>query len=357
MPVIIEAPADEFGPCSAVEMEAVNQPKPQLKQSEKGFPVRAAVVHSFTAPPRYETFADPVAGEGETLVTVSAAGLHPIVKALAGGRHYSSTGELPLIPGVDGVGRLDDGTRVLFGAARPPFGTFAERSIVRRETCIPIPEVLDDAVVAAMMNPGMSSWAALTLRAGFVRGENVLILGATGSAGHVAVQIAKRLGAGRIVAAGRNREALEKLKSLGADATISLNQEGEALVSAFRAEAAKRIDVVLDYLWGAPAEAVLAAVSQKGPGHAAARIRYIQIGSSAGPNISLEAATLRSSGLELLGSGFGSVSLKKIFQSVAELLDEAVKQPFQIRVAIAPLNEVEARWNAPPSDGRIVFRP
>ena len=319
--------------------------------------MNAAVVDSFEKPPRYAAFADPVPASDEVLVTVTAAGLHPIVKALAKGTHYGSTGLLPFVPGVDGVGRTPDGARVLFGASRPPFGTFAERSLTKPASCTPIPDPLDDATVAAMMNPAMSSWAALEHRAHFVSGESILILGATGSAGQLAVQIARRFGAKRIVAAGRNHKALEETKALGADATISLHQDHHALVSAFRAElAAGKIDVILDYLWGAPAEALLAAIVQKGLDHDAARLRYVQIGNSAGPNITLAAATLRSSGLELLGSGFGSVSMDKIFASLRAVLAEAAERPFQIKVTKAPLRDVEKLWNAP-EDARLVFQP
>src|SRR5882757_3763052 len=215
--------------------------------------MNAAVVSAFERPPRYTTFADPVAGEGEKLVSVSAAGLHPIVKALAKGTHYGSTGELPFIAGIDGVGKLEDGTRVFFGIARSPFGTFAERALAASWVCLPLPEAIDDITAAGIANPAMSSWAALTARAKFAAGESVLILGATGVAGQLAVQVAKRLGARRIIAAGRNPQALEKLKTLGADAVISLEQDQASLVSAFRTEIAEAgIDVVLDYLWASP---------------------------------------------------------------------------------------------------------
>jgi NADPH:quinone reductase-like Zn-dependent oxidoreductase len=320
--------------------------------------MNAASVHAFDKPPRYGSFAEPVADEGEVIVAVSAAGLHQIVKSLASGSHYGSTGELPFIPGVDGVGRLEDGTRVYFGISRSPFGSFAERSVTARWLCFPIPDALDDAAVAAMINPGMSSWAALTIRAQFIAGESVLILGATGVAGQLAVQIAKRLGAKRIVAAGRNAQALKECERLGADAAISLEQGREDLVSAFRREFAEnKIDVVLDYLWAAPAETVLEAISQKGLKHAAARIRYLQIGSVAGPTISLPGATLRSSGLEMYGSGFGSVSMEKIFQSLAEFLTEAARRPFQMKTKAVPLCDVETMWKVTESGTRLVFIP
>jgi len=320
--------------------------------------MNAAVVHAFDALPRYESFGDPAAGEGEVIVEVRAAALHQVVKGIASGKHYASTGTLPMIPGIDGVGRLTDGARVYFGISRPPFGTFAERSVTRRHLCLPLPDSLDDVTVAAMMNPGMSAWAPLTARTQFAAGESILILGATGVAGQLAVQVARRLGARRVVAAGRHPEALAQLQSLGADAVISLSVERDALVSAFREEFARgKIDVVLDYLWGSPAEAVLAAISQRGLQHDASRIRYVQVGSSAGPAISLQAATLRSSDLELLGSGFGSVSITRIFEVLADFLKEAAKGPFQIKTKTASLRDVESLWHASEQGVRLVFLP
>jgi NADPH2:quinone reductase len=320
--------------------------------------MKAAIVESFAKPPRYGSFADPVAEAGEVLVAVEAAGLHPIVKALANGTHYGSTGALPFVPGVDGAGRLEDGTRVYFGISRPPFGTFAERAVTTRELSIAMPEGLDAATAAGIANPGMSSWVALKFRAQFRAGESVLILGATGAAGQLAVQIAKRLGARRVIAAGRNAAALAAVKGLGADAVISLEQPREALVEAFRSEIAEHgVDVVLDYLWGEPAEAVLAAIAQKGLSHAARRIRFVQIGQSAGATITLAAATLRSSGVELLGSGFGSASMKEIFAALAEFFAEAAKTPFVTQVKTVALADVESLWNAPESGARLVFVP
>ncbi len=320
--------------------------------------MHAAVVHAFDAPPRYTTFANPVAAEGELPVTVTAAGLHPIVKALANGTHYGSTGELPFVPGVDGVGRLADGSRVYFGISRSPYGTFAERALAANWMCIPLPESLDDATAAGIANPAMSSWAALTGRAKFVAGESVLILGATGVAGRLAVQITSRLGARRVIAVGRNPQALEMLKELGADAVISLDQEHDPLVAAFRREYADAgVDVVLDYLWGHPAECVLEAISQKGLRKASSRVRFVQIGESAGGTISLRAASLRSSGLELLGSGFGSASLNQLRAAIEEFFKVAATEPFAFNMKTAPLSDIEALWNSTEQGTRLVFQP
>jgi NADPH:quinone reductase-like Zn-dependent oxidoreductase len=320
--------------------------------------MNAAVIHAFNEPPRYTTFADPVPAEGEAIVKVMAAGLHPIVRALANGTHYGSAGVLPFIPGVDGVGRLEDGSVVFFGASRPPFGTFSELAVTARGMCIPIKEGLDPVTVAAIANPGMSSWVALTRRARFVAGERVLILGATGIAGQLAVQIAKHLGAGRVIAAGRNRAALERARELGADAIIPLDQERESLISSIRREAEQTgIDIVLDYVWGVPAEVALEALSQKGMRHAVTRIRFVQIGNSAGPTITLSAATLRSTAIELLGSGFGSASMDEIFRALAEFFELAARATLKIDLKAVPLREVESIWKDPERDVRFVFVP
>jgi len=309
--------------------------------------MNAAVVQSFATAPVHTTFDTPVAKEGEHLVTVKAAALHQIVKALANGSHYGSTGELPFIP---------DGSRIYFGVGRPPYGSFAQQTIAAPFMLVPLPDAISDATAAGIANPAMSSWVALT-RAQFTPGESILILGATGTSGQLAVQIAKRRGASRIVAAGRNPEALAKLKSLGADTVISLDQEPAALLETFRAEFAQGISIVLDYLWGQPAESVLAAISQKGLKNKSSRIRYVNIGSTAGHNISLPAATLRSSGLELLGSGFGSASMEQIRQAITEFFTLAAQSPFDFSLKTAPLSEVTTLWNEKEQATRIVFLP
>ncbi|MBV8073180.1 MAG: zinc-binding alcohol dehydrogenase family protein [Acidobacteriaceae bacterium] len=320
--------------------------------------MNAAVVHAFDAPPRYTSFAEPVPADGEFIVTLIAAGLHPIVKALATGSHYSSAGVLPFIPGVDGVGEQQDGGLVYFGMSRAPFGTFAERCLAARKICIPVPENLDPVMVAGIVNPGMSSWVALTRRAELVAGENVLILGATGTAGQLAVQIAKHLGAQRVMAAGRNRAILQTLTDLGADATVALDQDHDSLVSSIRHEwMAFGIDVVLDYLWGPPAQAVLEAISQRSPQRDVSPLRFVQVGESAGKTISLPAALLRSTAIELRGSGFGSASMDQIFKALSEFFHMLPKSPLKIKVSPVPLRDVEALWNSTGQGTRYVFVP
>ena len=197
----------------------------------------AAVLHELGKPPRFEEFPEPVPGEGEVLIDVCAAALKPVDKQLASGQHFASPHELPVVCGSDGIGRLEDGRRVFFGGPRPPYGTLAQRTVARQALCFSVPDELDDATAAAIPNPGVSAWLSLQHSAKLAAGETVLILGATGVTGKLAVQIAKILGAGRVVAAGRNRQVLGTLHALGADATIHLDKPEEELVDDFRREA------------------------------------------------------------------------------------------------------------------------
>ena len=216
--------------------------------------MKAAVLYATGRPPRCEDFPEPVAGEGEAIVDVLAASLKPVDKQMASGEHYAGARQLPAICGIDGVGRLSNGERVFFGGARPPYGAMAQRTVVRRMFCFPVPDGLGDEVAAALPNPGVSAWLSLAYRAKLMPGDNVLVLGATGITGTLAVRIAKILGASRVVAAGRNRVRLDALRQLGADATIQLDVADEKLAEAFAREAGSAgFQVVLDYVWGRPA--------------------------------------------------------------------------------------------------------
>ena len=239
--------------------------------------MKAAVIDSPERGPRFADFAEPVVADGETLVEVTAAGLHPIVQMLASGEHYGSQGTLPMIPGIDGTGRSPDGTRVYFGGVRPPYGPMAERAAA--SFVLPLPDGLDEVTAAAIINPGNGAWLALTRRAALQPGETVLVLGATGVSGRIAVALAARMGAGRVIAAGRNRAILDQL---GATATVALGGPDDA---AALAEAAGQdgIHVIIDYLWGHPTEAAIAAITRRGMAHAAPRVRLVEVGQMAGP--------------------------------------------------------------------------
>ncbi len=314
--------------------------------------MRAAVVNILDQPPQYQEFPDPVIGDDEVLVEVRAAGLHPVVKARASGTHYSSSREVPLVPGVDGVGLLRDGSRVFFGASRQKWGTMAERSVASRSMCVPLPDGIEDLQAAAIVNPGMSALGSLKERAGLAKGETVLILGATGVAGHLAIQVARHLGARRVIAAGRN---VESLAAAPVDAVIALGQPEEAVREAFAAEASAGIDVVIDYLWGRPTELLLEALAKGFRVESTRATRLVQVGEGAGKNISLPGATLRSIDLTLKGSGFGSVPLQTILAMVPTLFSLAAKGELQVAVEPVPLSQVETAWNRPEKGRRIVF--
>lgn len=319
--------------------------------------MKAAVLHEAGSVPRFEDFQEPVAGEGEALVEVLAASLKPIDRLMASGSHYASFREFPVVCGVDGVGVLGDGRRVFFGGPRKPFGTMAELTAVPQMLCFPVPEGLDDATAAALPNPAGSSWLPLKWRTPLRPGETVLVMGATGVAGKLAVQIAKLLGAGRVIAAGRNSQALESLKALGADVTVKIDEPGQNLVEAFSRVIKDGVDFVLDYLWGQPTEALVAALT----GHAFTanpRItRLVEIGESAGPTISLSGGALRSSGLEIYGSGGGSVSWKAITEAVPQILEHAARGELKVETTRVPLSEVESVWGKNADEGRVVFVP
>ena len=233
---------------------------------------------------------------------MTAAALTQLARGRASGAHYSASGAYPFVAGVDGVGRLEDGARVYFLLPRAPYGAFADEAVVSALQCLPVPDDLDDVTAAAIANPGMSSWAALTDRAKLAPGETVLVNGATGTSGRLAVQIARHLGAKRVIATGRNREALA---SLGADATIALGADDAALEASFRDAFAGTVDVVLDYLWGRSAELALSAAAKAAP--KSGEIHFVQIGAAAAGQIPLRADVLRSTPITIMGSGLGSV--------------------------------------------------
>lgn len=317
--------------------------------------MKAAVVHDFARPPRFDDFAAPEPKEGEVIVHVKAAALSQLVKAQASGKHYSSPRQPPFVPGSDGVGLLDSGQRVYFAFPSPPFGSLAQQTAVQRDSYIALPDDVDDLTAAAIANPGMSSWAALKYRAQFRAGESVLINGATGVSGGLAVQIARLMGAGHVVVTGRDPQALDALRQSGADHAISVADTGEGLTDRFR-EALHdyQIGVILDYVWGPSAERLIGAFA----GHNAApedqQVRYVQIGSMGGADITLPGAILRSSGLKLLGSGIGSVSDAHLLEAIAGVMTAASRGQVSIETEARPLQEVENAWMVK-GDARMVI--
>ncbi len=320
--------------------------------------MKAAVLHELGKAPRCEDFAEPTAGKDEAVVRVRSASLKAIDKQLAEGSHYASPRDLPVVCGTDGVGDLEDGTRVFFGGARRPYGAMAERTVVPRAFCFPAPSGIDDDTVAALPNPGVSAWLSLTLRAKLAPGETVLILGATGVTGQLAVQIAKLLGAKRVVSAGRNEQVLARLSELGADATIQLDQPRDLLQDAFAREAGDAgFDVIIDYLWGRPTEALLAAITKPEFAAVTKETRLVQVGESAGPTISLPAAVLRSTALTILGTA-GIPPREVLVDAMQQVMARAARRELRIETERAPLADIERVWQRQGQSGsRIVVIP
>jgi NADPH:quinone reductase-like Zn-dependent oxidoreductase len=317
--------------------------------------MKAAVVKAPKSSPVYGDFDEPVAQDGQTIVQVKTSALTQITKSRASGSHYSSDSEFPAIAGTDGVGLTADGQRVYFLLPESPFGALAERALVKTKYLIPLPGQLDDITAAAIANPGMSAWAALMERAHFKAGETVLVNGATGTAGRVAVQLAKYLGAAKVVATGRNAAELEQVKALGADVVIPFAHpfEDDGFEEALIQEFGSGIQVVVDYLWGQSARTIIAAIA-KGV-EDGAPVRFVHVGGASGEeSIDLPGAGLRSSSIVLMGSGLKSVPLSALFAAVKSIFDVTIPAKLQIVTKNVPLAEVEQHWNSP-GKPRVVF--
>jgi NADPH:quinone reductase-like Zn-dependent oxidoreductase len=319
--------------------------------------INAAVVRSFENPPRYEPFVLPAPSDhDQAVVEVLATGLHPRVRSGAAGSHYTSTGSLPMVPGIDGVGRREDGRVVYFVADDDLLGPMATHTVIDTRRSVLLPDGTDVLKIAAAMNPAMSSWVALRRRVPIEAGQSVLILGATGSAGQMAVQVAKRLGAGRVVGAGRDKTRLDALPEHGADATVALTDDAEATAAALAA-AASEVDLVIDYLWGSPASEAMMALLRARADRSKA-LNWIQIGSMAGPTIELPSVALRSANFRIQGNGQGAVSTRAYLAELPSLIDEIDNGGLKVNAQAAPLAEVESVWTKPEIPGmRTVLVP
>ena len=304
--------------------------------------MNAAVVTSFAEPPHYQGFEVPAPSGGEVLAEVLAVGLHPRVRTGAAGKHYTSSGALPMIPGIDAVGRLSDGRLVYFAADDDVLGTMADKALVDPRRSVELPAGADVAKVAAAMNPAMSSWVALRRRVPLQPGQSVFILGATGNAGAMAVRVARRLGAGRVVGAGRDLDRLQALIPEGADDVVQLTGDAGATSEALAAAAAET-DIVLDYLWGALAQQAITALLTARSDRSRA-LDWIQIGASTGPTIELPSVALRSANFRLQGSGQGSVSPSTYLAELPSLVEEISAGTIGVRARAMPLAEVEQAW-------------
>ena len=317
--------------------------------------MKAAVLYSKEGMPQYADIPEPAPeNDQEVLVSVKAVALKHFDKSRVKGTHYSTESEKQeaKVIGGDGVCLLPDGTRVYaLGAS----GMMAEKATVERKRVVPIPAGLDDITAAALPNAVIGAAMALRFRASIEPGDTVLINGATGFTGRIAVQIARHYGAGKIVVTGRNPQSLKELVARGADEIISIQQGDEDLIAQVRhVHSVTPIQVVIDYLWGHTAELILTAI--KGDGSFGQRTRFVSVGTITGDLIQLSGASLRSMDLILLGSGLGSWTKGQVGLLFSEILPEmfrlAAEGKLKVETVAVPLAEIEKLWAVNVSDGR-----
>lgn len=315
--------------------------------------MKAVLVTQYQDPPRYLEVKPTVAQPDSILVKVSRVAISQLARLQASGKHYVRHIP-PFVAGVDGVGHLEDGTKVYFLSAHSPVGAMAEYVNVAPELLITLPTELDLHLAAAIANPGMSSWAALTERTQLAQGETVLINGATGASGRLAIQIAKHLGATHIIATGRSEKHRHDLLALGADEYLVMDEPLTDFSQQLQRVFKQGVDVVLDYLWGEPAACVLSQAKYAQQDDAARRIRFINVGSLAGVELNLSANAIRSSGVELMGAGFGSLSNAALVRAIRNLLHSVAALDLKIDYQAHAAADVEHIWNIN-SPSRIVL--
>jgi NADPH:quinone reductase-like Zn-dependent oxidoreductase len=322
--------------------------------------MKAAVIYPDSESPRYAEVAEPqVQNENEVLVTVKAVAVKHLDKGIASGKHYSSGSQpaTPRIPGVDGVCLLDDGRRV-YGMGVS--GMMAEKATIHKDRMVPIPDGLDDAIAAALPNAVIGAAMALKFKAKIQAGDVVLINGATGVTGRMAVQLARYYGAKKIIGTGRNQQSLSELPALGADETIVITGDDVGFVAQLEAlHKTTPISIVIDYLWGRTAELILSVL--KGNGMFTNPVSYVSVGSMSGDLIRLSAAIVRSVDLQLTGSGMGSWPREHVAKALSAILPEAFRLAaegkLQLETTTAKLSDISGVWerNVPAGNRLVVM--
>jgi NADPH:quinone reductase-like Zn-dependent oxidoreductase len=321
--------------------------------------MRAAVVEAHGQAPRIGERADPQRRPGTTLVRLNAASINPIDLVISSGAHPAGTPPVPHVPGVEGIGTVVEsavftaGTRVRVTVPGCFVdGTFAEYTVAPDEACVPIPDQLGDAAAAAIGVVGSSALVALRDLAGLLAGESVLVIGATGGFGQAIVQIARALGAGRVVAAGRNPKRLDRLAAPTGDAelntapintapidieTVLLDPDPASFVQQLEKRGGK-VDVVVDTLWGRYAQPALACLAPTG--------RYLNVGNAAGGEATLNAGLLRHGQLTMTGFSASALSPEEGNAAYRDVIDLAVAGRLNLAIDTYPLDDIEAAWNA-----------
>lgn len=296
--------------------------------------MRAAVLRELGGVPELGEFGEPTAPDGCEVVAVTTAGINPIDLFISTGKMPLGSPEAPYVPGLEGIGTRADGSRVYFGMAAAPFGSFAERAAAVSASVVDVPDGIDDGTALCFGIAGMAGWTSLEWRARLEPGETVVVLGATGMVGRIAVQAAKLLGAGRVVAAGRNETALAEVAELGADATVPITEDG--FTDALREAAPDGIDLILDPIWGSAAMQALDA--------GAPEVRLIQVGNASGPAAEVMAPPFRNRHASIIGHTNFRVPAEVKNDSFRRMCEHAAAGDLRVDHEEIPLAEVGEAW-------------
>jgi NADPH:quinone reductase-like Zn-dependent oxidoreductase len=295
--------------------------------------MRAAILRAHGAVPEVGELDDPADGE---VVEILAAGMNPADVRIASGTFASERHEPPYVAGKEGVGRREDGTLVYFDASVEPYGAFAERSAIPPGSGYAVPDGLDPALAVCLGVSGLAAWIGLDWRGRLAAGETVLVLGASGVVGQIAVQAAKLLGAGRVVGAARDEAALERARGLGADGIARLDATDDLVATLRDAAGGDGFDLVLDPLWGEPAKAALAAIAPFG--------RLVNIGQSAAAEATLTSATIRGKPVEILGYTNYTAGEERKAAAYARLARHALAGEIRVEIERLGLDDVPEAW-------------
>lgn len=300
--------------------------------------MHAAVIHEIGAVPKIEEFEEPRPDGNEKVVEVELAGLNPIDLWTADGDLGRDYPAKPYVAGFEGLARLDGGGLAYFGGATLPFGSFAPKALVKSERLIELPEAVDPAQALAFGIAGQAGWLSVSWRSGLKPGETVVVLGATGTVGLIAIQAARALGAGTVVAVGRSQARLEKAREVGADLTVQLDGEPEQLTERLIAAAGKPVDIIIDMLWGSPARAAFEALAEGG--------RLVQVGNSSGEKeVSFSARGIRGQAREIRGHMNGQVPEDVRREAYLEMCHRSIAGELRVETEEIPLAEIAEAWD------------